>query len=83
MPEVALDDMSIEIGQCAPTARDPTQEPADHIEATPRAEPSTPFLDETSAIALDEVSVRPASETPEQPASAQVLVNFHLPVLRC
>jgi len=83
MPEVALDHMSIEIGQCAPTARDPTQEPADHIEATPRAEPSTPFLDETSAIALDEVSVRPASETPEQPASAQVLVNFHLPVLRC
>jgi hypothetical protein len=23
VPEVALDDMSIEIGQCAPTARDP------------------------------------------------------------
>jgi hypothetical protein len=83
MLEVALDDMFIELGQSAAPARDPTQEPANHVEASPCAVASVPFLDKTSGVALDELSVRPASEAPEQPASAQVLVNFHLPVLRC
>jgi hypothetical protein len=83
MSEVALDDVFIEISQRAAMARDPTQEPADHVEATPNAEPNAPLLDETSGVPFDEVSVRPASETPEQPAFTQVLFNFHRPVLRC
>jgi hypothetical protein len=83
MSEVALDDVFIEISQRAAVARDPTQEPADHVEATPNAEPNAPLLDETSGVAFDEVSVRPASETPEQPAFTQVFFNFHRPVLRC
>jgi hypothetical protein len=38
---------------------------------------------ETGGEALDRLTVRPALETPEQPASAQILFDFHLPVLRC
>lgn len=40
--------------------------------------PNESRFDKMSGIALDELSVRPASETPVQPASAQVLFNFHL-----
>lgn len=83
MSEVPLNDLLIEIGQLVATARDPTQEPANYVEATSGAMPNEPLLDETSGEALDELSVRPASETPVQPAYAQVLFNFHLPVLRC
>ena len=83
IPEVTLNDLLIEIGQLVATARDPTQEPANHVEASPSALPNKPLFDETSGVALDELSVRPASETPIQPASALVLFNFHLPVLRC
>jgi len=83
MSEVPLNDLLIEIDQLVATARDPTEEPANYVEATPRAVPNEPLFDETSGVALDEPSVRPASETPVQPASAQVLFNFHLPVLRC
>jgi hypothetical protein len=38
---------------------------------------------ETCGEALDRLTVRPTLETPEQPASAQILFDFHLPVLRC
>jgi hypothetical protein len=48
--------------------------PANYVEATPRAVPNEPLFDETSGVALDGLSVRPASETPVQPASAQVLL---------
>jgi hypothetical protein len=37
---------------------------------------------ETCCIALDKLTVRPASETPEQLASTQILFTTHLPVLR-
>jgi hypothetical protein len=83
MSEVPLNDLLIEIDQLVATARDPTQEPANHVEATPRAVPNEPLFDEANGVALDEPSVRPASETPVQQASAQVLFSFHLPVLRC
>jgi hypothetical protein len=83
IPEVPLNDLLIEIGQLVATARDPTQEPANHVEASPSALPNKPLFNETSGIALDELSVRIASETPVQPASAQVFFKFHLPVLRC
>ncbi|UPT92341.1 hypothetical protein HAP41_0000047320 (plasmid) [Bradyrhizobium barranii subsp. apii] len=83
MSEVLLNDLLIEINQLIATARDPTQEPANYVEAAPRAMPNEPLFDETNGVALDEPSVRLASETPVQPASAQVLFNFHLPVLRC
>jgi hypothetical protein len=83
MSEVPLNDLLIEIDQLVATARDPTQEPANHVEATPRAVPNEPLFDETSGVALDELSVWPPSEAPIQTASAQVLFNFHLPVLRC
>ena len=39
-------------------------------------------MDETSGISLDELSVRPATEAPVEPAFAQILFDFHLPVLR-
>jgi hypothetical protein len=81
--EVPLNDLLIEIRQLIATACDPTQEPANHVEATPCAVPNEPLFDETSGVALDELSVRAASEAPVQPASAQVLFNLHLPVLRC
>jgi hypothetical protein len=83
MPEIPLDDLLIEIGQLVATACDPTQESADHVEATPCAVPNEPLFDEKSGVALDELSVWLASETPVQPASTQVSFNFHLPVLRC
>jgi hypothetical protein len=83
MSEVTLNDLLIESGQLVATACDPTQEPANHVEATPCAEPNEPLFDEPSGVALDELSVRPASETPVETTSAQVLFNFHLPVLRC
>jgi hypothetical protein len=82
IPEVPLNDLLIEIGQLIATAPDPTQEPAHHVEASPSALPNKPFRDESSGIALHEMSVRIASETPIQPASAQVIFKFHLPVLR-
>lgn len=82
-PRILSGNQHIEINQPIATARDPTQEPANYVEATPRAMPNEPLFDETNGVALDEPSVRPASETPVQPASAQVLFNFHLPVLRC
>ena len=65
MSEVPLNDLLIEIDQLVATARDPTQEPANHVEATPCAEPNKPLLDETSGVALDEGAVRPFLETPE------------------
>ncbi|OKO85512.1 hypothetical protein AC629_07805 [Bradyrhizobium sp. NAS80.1] len=77
MSEVPLNDLLIEIEQPKATACDPTQEPANHVEATPRAVLNESLFDETSAIALDEQSVRSASETPVQPASAQVLFRNH------
>lgn len=73
MSEVPLNDQLIEIDQLVATARDLTQEPANHAEATPRSVPNEPLFDKTSGVALDELSVRPD----------QVLFNFHLPVLRC
>jgi hypothetical protein len=63
IPEVPLNDLLIEIGQLAATACDPTQEPANHVEALPYAVTTESLFDETSDIALDELSVRLASET--------------------
>ena len=83
MPEVLFDHALIEIGQLAATACDPTQEPANHIETSPSAMANEPVFDETRRVALDKLTVRPALETPEQLASAQVLFALHLPVLRC
>jgi hypothetical protein len=39
------------------------KEPANHVVTMPRAVPNEPLFDETSGVALDELSVRPASET--------------------
>ncbi|PDT63949.1 hypothetical protein CO683_41370 [Bradyrhizobium ottawaense] len=83
MSEAPLNDLLIEIDQLVATAPRSNSGAANHVEATPRAVPNEPLFDETSGVALDELSVRPGSETPVQPASAQVLFNFHLPVLRC
>jgi len=42
--------------------------------------PNEPLLSKARAVALHKLPVRPAPETPEQPAFAQVCFNFHLPV---
>ncbi|MGY3591894.1 hypothetical protein ACVIGB_008525 [Bradyrhizobium sp. USDA 4341] len=81
MSEVPLNDLFIEINQLIATARDPTQEPANYVEATPRAMPNEPLFDETNGVALDEPSVRLASETPVQPCFCAG--TLHIPVLRC
>jgi len=83
MPEVLLDPALIEIGQRAATACDPTREAADHIETSPSAIANEAVSHETCCVALDKLTVRPASQTPKQPASAQILFAFHFPVLRC
>jgi hypothetical protein len=83
MPEILFDRALIEIGQRAATACDPTQQPADHIETSPSAMANKAVSLETCRVALDKLTVRPTPETPEQPASAQILFAFHLPVLRC
>ena len=83
VPEVPLDDLFIEVGQRTATTRNPTQESADHIETSPSAMANEAVLHETHREALDKRTVLPAPETPEQPASAQILFDFHLPVLRC
>ena len=83
MPEVLFDHALIEIGQHAATACDPTQEPADHVETSPSAMANEAVSHETCRVTLDKLTVWPAPEKPEQPASAQIFVAFHLPVLRC
>jgi hypothetical protein len=83
IPEVPLNDLLIEIGQLVAPARDPTKESADQVQASPSAVPNKPLFDEASGIKLDEMSVRPVFEALVQPASIQVVFNFHLPVLRC
>jgi hypothetical protein len=82
VPEVFFDRALIKIGQRAATACDPTQEPADHIETSPNAMANQAVPHETRRVALDKLTVRPAPETPEQLASVQVIVAFHLPGLR-
>jgi hypothetical protein len=82
MPEVLFDRALIEIDQRAATACDPTQEPADYIETSPGAMANEAVSHKARRIALDELTVRPAPETPEQPASVQILFAFHLLVLR-
>jgi hypothetical protein len=82
MPEVLFNRPLIEIGQCAATACDPTQEPADHVETSPSDMANEAVFHETCRVALDKLTLRSAPETPEQPASAQILFAFHLPVLR-
>jgi len=82
MPEVLFDRKLIEIGQGAAMACDPTQEAADHIETSPSAMPNEAVSHDTCRVALDKLTVRPAPETPEQPACTQIFFAFHLPVLR-
>jgi hypothetical protein len=81
--EVALDHVLIERSERIAMACDPVQKAADYVEASPCAVPNEPLLDKSRGEALDKPTVRPALETPEQPASVQVLFDFHLPVLRC
>jgi hypothetical protein len=65
MSEVPLNNLFIEVDQLVATARDPTQEPANYVEATPRAEPNEPLLDQPSSVAFYELSLWPTSETSE------------------
>jgi hypothetical protein len=80
--KVLFDHALIEIDQRTAMACDPTQEPANYVETSPSALANEAVSHETCRVALDKVTVRPAPEMPEQPASAQVLFAFHLPVLR-
>jgi hypothetical protein len=80
IPEISLNELLIEIGQLVAPARKPTQQPANHIQASPSDVPNKPLLDETSGIEFDEMSVWSVFETTIQPASVQILFNFHLPV---
>ena len=81
VPEVSLDHALIEGSQRPATTFHPTQEPADHIETPPSAMANEAVFYETCGEALDRLTMRPALETPEQPAS--IIFDFHRPVLRC
>src|SRR6266699_3419311 len=83
VPEVALDQSFIKVGQIGAAACDPDQETADQVEAPPSAVASKPIFDETCRVALDELSVGADLEAPEQPAPAQVLFCIHHHGLRC
>jgi hypothetical protein len=83
VPEVSLDHALIEGSQRGATTFHPTQEPADHIETPPSTMANEAIFYETCGEALNRLTVQPALETPEQPASAQILFDFHVPVLRC
>jgi hypothetical protein len=83
MPKVPFDHALIEIGQHAAMPCDPAKEPTNHVETSPSAMGNEVVFHETCRVALDEPTVPPAPEMPEQPASPQILITFHLPVLRC
>jgi hypothetical protein len=83
VPKIEIDRALIEIAQLAMAPCAPGQQAADDVEASPRAVSNKPFFNETYGIALDKLPMRPTPETPEQLASAQVLINVHLLVLRC
>src|SRR5579864_1034797 len=72
--------MFIEVSQRATTTCDPTQKTANHVEATPSAEPNKLLFNEARGVALHKLPVLPAPETLEQPAFAQVCFDFHLPM---
>jgi hypothetical protein len=82
VPKVEIDSALIEISQFATAPCDPAQQTADDVEASPRAVLNKPFFNQTFSAALDKLPMGPTLETLEQLASAQVLFNFHLPVLR-
>jgi len=77
VPKVPLDHVLIDVGEHAATLCDPVQEAANHIEALPSTFASKPLFHQPPCIALDKFSVRPILETPEQPASSQVVFCFH------
>jgi hypothetical protein len=60
--KVSVQHSLIEICQRAPAARDPVQETADHIEASPRAETDKPPCNEALGISFDEPPMRTALE---------------------
>jgi hypothetical protein len=82
IPEVLFDCALIKIGLRAATTSDPTQKSADHIETSPSAVANKTVSRETCYVALDKRTVRPAPETSEQSASTQIILGFHLLVLR-
>src|SRR5437588_586784 len=82
-PEVALNHAFIEFGQVRAASCDPTHEIADQTEAPPCALASEPRLGEARGVKLNELAVRLIPQTPVEPASAQVLLCNHRPLLRC
>src|SRR5262245_58459962 len=72
-----------EVGQLGATVCDPTQEIADQPEAPTSTLVREADFNETRRRALHELSVVPIPQTPVKPASAQILLSKHRPLLRC
>ena len=81
--QVTLDHALIESGQLPAAARDPIQETPGQIEAPPCAMTGQAVFDETRRVEVEELTVGPTLQAPEQPARAQILFRIHYPVLRC
>lgn len=65
VPEIAFDLALIEIDQSYTAARHPTQETANHVEASPDAVSNEPFLDHTCGVTLDKFRMEPIPEALE------------------
>src|ERR1700730_9412844 len=77
--EIPSDHMLIEVSQHGTAAGDPTQEIADHLEASQNAIASQADFNETRRVSFDELSVWSVLEASEQPTLAQMrFCNHHV-----
>jgi hypothetical protein len=77
--EIPSDHMLIEVSQHGTAADDPTQEIADHLEASQNAIASQADFNETRHVPFDELFVWSVLDALEQPAPAQMrFCNHHL-----
>jgi hypothetical protein len=82
MPKVLLDHTLIEVSRHRADARKPAYEIAKQVEGSPRALATEPDPDEPRGVKLDVRPVRSIPQTPEKPASVQILFFNHRPLLR-
>lgn len=67
MTKVRIDHAFVEIGRLGTAVREPTQQLADQVQASPSTIGSAPIIDKTRRVELDKLPVRPTLKTPEQP----------------
>jgi hypothetical protein len=78
MAEIPTDHMFVQVREYGAAAHDPTQKIAHQAEAAPSTLVSETEFNETCRVELDELSMRPTLQAPEQAARAQVFLCKHL-----